>query len=178
MLRAVAFIAFTVLAACTPKPRSTVIPLPEDGFSAPDSDIAITGVSDDFSPSKNKTFNWGCSGVASCDYRFVINTASSHSFTVESYAATTSASHATGSGTFYLHLQARDSTNSALESSVLSFQFVLDDTEPTLSITSAPSIAIANVASYILEGACSENGRLVNVNVGGVSATPSCTSLA
>lgn len=54
---------------------------------------------------------------------------------------------------------------------------VLKDTvNPTVAISSAPTINNANKSSYIVSGTCSENGRAVNVSVGGVTGTPNCTT--
>jgi len=54
---------------------------------------------------------------------------------------------------------------------------VKDTVNPTVTITSAPVINNTNKASYVVSGACSENGRIVTVSVGGVAASPTCTSL-
>lgn len=64
------------------------------------------------------------------------------------------------------------SGNAALQASAT----VLKDTvAPTVVISSAPNINFANRTSYALNGTCSENGRTVSVNVGGVAASPSCS---
>lgn len=55
---------------------------------------------------------------------------------------------------------------------------VKDTAIPTITISSAPAINNTNKAAYPVSGACSENTRTVTVNVGGVSATPTCTALA
>gem|GEM_PF-2490722 len=67
------------------------------------------------------------------------------------------------------------SGNSATQASTS----VLKDTAlPTVAITSSPVINNANKAAYVISGTCSENTRSVSINVGGVSATPTCTTLA
>lgn len=53
-----------------------------------------------------------------------------------------------------------------------------DTTDPTVAITSSTAINNTNKASYPVSGTCSENSRPVTVNVGGVTATPTCTALA
>ncbi|HXH75866.1 MAG TPA: choice-of-anchor D domain-containing protein, partial [Bacteriovoracaceae bacterium] len=54
---------------------------------------------------------------------------------------------------------------------------ILKDTiDPTVAITSSPVINNANKAAYTVSGTCSENGRIVTVDVGGVAATPTCTA--
>ena len=55
---------------------------------------------------------------------------------------------------------------------------IKDTTNPTVTIASAPAITNANKTSYTVSGACSENTRTVSVNVGGVTSTPTCSSLA
>lgn len=70
-------------------------------------------------------------------------------------------------------------TDAALNPAAQASTTVLKDTViPTVSILSAPAINNANKASYTVSGACSENGRVVTVNVGGVSGTPSCSANA
>ena len=51
---------------------------------------------------------------------------------------------------------------------------VKDTIDPTVAITSAPSINDANEAAYVVEGSCSENGEDVVVKVG-PGASPSVT---
>ena len=46
----------------------------------------------------------------------------------------------------------------------------------TVSITSADNITVTNVTNYIISGACSENGETVNVDIGGIALTPTCTA--
>ena len=139
--------------------------------------IALTLMSDDLTPSKSKVFNWGCSGVASCESRFLVNSSSTHTFTAEVYGASTTTTESTGTGTFYIHIQVRDTTDSSVESSVYTYQFVLDNSA-VVSITSSPSINLATAGAYIVSGTCSDNTSTVNVDVGGVTSSMACTSLA
>lgn len=97
------------------------------------SGISVTGVSDDLVPEQSKDFSWSCAGAATCDYRFVVNTNASHSFSSETYGPTTSLTQSTGTGDFYLHIQARDSSNTSVESGVYSYQFKLDNAGPIVS---------------------------------------------
>jgi len=55
---------------------------------------------------------------------------------------------------------------------------IKDTAVPTVAITSTTAINNTNKAAYPVSGTCSENGRAVSVNVGGVTATPTCTTLA
>jgi hypothetical protein len=47
---------------------------------------------------------------------------------------------------------------------------------PTVSISSSPDMTQANLTSYVVSGACSENGLIVTVDIGGISKSPNCTS--
>jgi rRNA maturation protein Nop10 len=55
---------------------------------------------------------------------------------------------------------------------------VKDTANPTVAITSSPAITNTNKAAYVVSGTCSENTRSVSINVGGVAATPTCTTLS
>lgn len=68
-------------------------------------------------------------------------------------------------------------TDSAGNSATQATASVVKDTSnPTVAITSSPGITLANRAAYTVSGTCSENGRTVSVNVGGVTGTPSCSA--
>ncbi len=95
--------------------------------------ISITGVEDDLTAAMSKTFTWGCAGTASCEYRFAVNTSETFEFSTESFDATTTTTYSSGSGDFYIHLQARDSSDNTIESGVYSYQFVLDNTSPVVT---------------------------------------------
>ncbi len=50
---------------------------------------------------------------------------------------------------------------------------------PTVTITSSPTINNANKTAYTVSGTCSENGRTVSVVIGSMTpVTPTCTALA
>lgn len=54
---------------------------------------------------------------------------------------------------------------------------IIDAIVPDVTITTPLPVATnANFTTYPIDGTCSENGRLVTVNIGGVSATPTCTA--
>jgi hypothetical protein len=62
-----------------------------------------------------------------------------------------------------------------LTHSSLSFSNVLvDNTVDSVTITSSPIINIANTTSYTVSGNCSEETQLVNVDIGGVTASDTC----
>lgn len=88
----------------------------------------ITGLSSDSTPTKSKTWSWGCNET--CTYRFTVSTSSTPSLS-GSYVSTVSASQSSGSGMYYLHVQAQDSLGNV--GSVTSVSAVLDNTAPTLS---------------------------------------------
>jgi len=93
----------------------------------------ISGLSDDATLTKSKTWTWGCS--ESCTYRFAVDTSSSWTPT-GTFAATATATQSTGNGTYYIHVQAQDGAGNL--SAVTTVSVVLDNTAPTLSI-GAPS---------------------------------------
>lgn len=49
-------------------------------------------------------------------------------------------------------------------------------TLPTVTITNAPDIDQANETSYAANGTCSENGRVVELNIGSLNLLPNCSS--
>lgn|GEM_PF-2242324 len=74
---------------------------------------------------------------------------------------TVTANHRTSGGTF---------------ASTASTTVSKDVLAPTVTINSAPSIDTSNETNYTLSGDCSENGRVVSVNIQGLSFTPTCSS--
>jgi hypothetical protein len=55
---------------------------------------------------------------------------------------------------------------------------LVDGVIPTVTITSAPNITAANQVNYFASGTCSENTRVVSIDIGGILLTPTCTSNA
>ena len=92
----------------------------------------VTGLSNDAAWRATKTSTWGCN-KAPCTYRFLIDTSSSTSPSAV-YSATITATQSSGTGTYYIHVQAKDSIGN--ESTVSHASFKLDNTAPT-----APSSA-------------------------------------
>ncbi|MCB0394166.1 MAG: fibronectin type III domain-containing protein, partial [Bdellovibrionales bacterium] len=89
---------------------------------------SVLGLSDDTVPTTSKTWTWSCTHT--CEYRYVIDTNSTYTFTTEPYDSTTSDTQIGGDDTYYIHVQARDTTT-LLESSVVSVSAILDNTNPT-----------------------------------------------
>jgi hypothetical protein len=54
------------------------------------------------------------------------------------------------------------------------FSWTIDLTKPAIAITSSPPITLANQASYVVGGTCSEGGQPVSVQIGSVSAGGTC----
>lgn len=52
---------------------------------------------------------------------------------------------------------------------------IKDTTAPVLTISYSPTITSGNVSSYLFFGTCTENGRIVNVTLGPMSFTPTCS---
>ena len=88
----------------------------------------VTGLASDTVPTQNKTWSWGCSDDGPCQYRSVVNENPTHTFSSEPYTTTATTTKTGGDGTFYLHVQARD-TN-LRESPVATVSAVLDNTGP------------------------------------------------
>jgi hypothetical protein len=99
---------------------------------------AVTGIVDDLVPTNNKLWLWGCN-KASCDFRFAVNASPTHSFTVdEPYGSFNTTSLGAGNGTFYIHVQPRD-TSTSIEGFVQSYSVVMDNIAPTLPSASMAS---------------------------------------
>jgi hypothetical protein len=74
-------------------------------------------------------------------------------------------------------IQDANGNDADLNLSTTNFPSVLIDAiAPTVTINGPLSnITAANEAAYFIDGACSENGQVVTVDIGGVSDTPTCT---
>lgn len=152
-----------ILGACGAQPTEDEedIPTENPGGDVVETEITLTGIADDTVPQKSVLWNWGCSGaLSSCEYRFVINNFSTHSFSDESYGPSASASQLNGDGTYYIHIQARDVANPEVVSEVFTFSAELDNTNPaapsalnlsspstTPNFDATPSIVIAGVTA-------------------------------
>lgn len=84
----------------------------------------ITGLSNDGTWRTSKTWNWGCDET--CTYRFIVDT-SAVTTPSGSYDSTTSTSQSSGSGTYYLHVQAQDTAGN---NSITHVSALLDSTNP------------------------------------------------
>ena len=92
----------------------------------------VTGLADDSTPTRSKRWTWSCNEASGCTYRYAVNKSPAHSFPAnKAYGSATTASQSSGDGTYYLHVQARDTANN--ESSVVSVSVVLDNTGPSLT---------------------------------------------
>ena len=100
--------------------------------------VNVTGLSDDTTPKNSKTWTWSCN-ESSCTYRYVINQSPNHTFT-GNYGSTQKATKAISSssenGTYYLHVQAKDSNNDESEvKTVLAVLEVSGTTPGNVSVT-------------------------------------------
>ncbi|MCY4643968.1 MAG: hypothetical protein OXB88_05065, partial [Bacteriovoracales bacterium] len=117
-------------------------------YEVSSTDPFITGLSDDPTIQKAKTWTWGCSGTRPpCSYRFTVNTNSIHVFNSEPYGDTTTLTQNTGTGIHYLHIQAKDQADR--ESSVLHFTTVLDNSGPSVSGIDIPTSATYTLAQNL-----------------------------
>ena len=90
--------------------------------------LRVTSLTDDTDPKSSKTWTWDCSDTP-CEFRFEVN--DDHNFEFDnndSYNQTksTSKTASTGQGTFYLHVQAKN-TDDDEESAVKTVSFILED---------------------------------------------------
>ncbi len=108
---------------------------------------SVTGLSNDGTVAKTKTWNWGCSET--CTYQYVIDT-TSNTTPSGAYGSTITASQITGDGLYYIHVRAQDSAGNL--SAIVHASVTLDNTAPTAptaindgtylnSITASPSIS-------------------------------------
>ncbi|HVJ66142.1 MAG TPA: tandem-95 repeat protein [Bdellovibrionota bacterium] len=91
----------------------------------------VTGLANDSVLAHSKTWNWGCSET--CTYRYLINTTASSSPS-GAYDGTDTATQATGTGTYYIHVQAKDAAGN--ESAVVHVSALLGNNAPTLTTVS------------------------------------------
>lgn len=130
----------------------------------------VTGLVSDVTPSATKAWTWDCDETNKpCTYRYAIDKSPVYVFTVESFSAVTTASKLTGSGTYFIHVQARDSYGNI--SSTVSVSAALSNpTPPTIYITS-PGTTETNSGTVGLQlFADSLNNEMYVTN------TPGCAS--
>lgn len=99
-----------------------------DGFSA---DLVVTGLMDDHTPARYKTWEWECN-KPNCTYRVTINQNAEHTFApTDPYTTQNRITQSSGDGTYYLHVQAKVTENEEEKVSIVtSVSAVLDNTPP------------------------------------------------
>lgn len=98
----------------------------------------LTGLASDATLANTKAWSWGCVDVHPCSYRFLIDQAAG---TVPSgiYGSTTSTSISSGDGTYYLHVQVRDTAGNT---TLGHYSVTLDNTAPVLTgLSSDPVVS-------------------------------------
>jgi phosphatidylethanolamine-binding protein (PEBP) family uncharacterized protein len=113
---------------------------------------AVNAPANDANPVKSVTWNWSCDD-APCTFRHLVDTNSTGDPT-GSYNATVSNTLSAGTGTYYIHIQALDSSGNI--SPTTHSLAELDNTDPTLTVTASANVLPANVGSYSISGTCSE----------------------
>lgn len=122
------------------------------------------------------TFSGTCSETGQTVSVAVGATTGSVTCSLLTWSATLNVSANGDSGTLII---TADHTDAAGNQAVQAGTSVVKDTvNPTVAITSSPAITNSNKSAYTVAGTCSENGRVVSLSVGGVTATPSCSSSA
>ncbi len=94
----------------------------------------ITGLSNDTTPTQSKTWTWD-SDDPTATYRYVVNQNATHNFTVEAYGSTKTTIQDSGTGTYYLHVQAKDTADNTSTSTVYAVldNTPVDNTPPTIT---------------------------------------------
>lgn len=109
----------------------------------------ITGIEDDSNWTQSKTWSWGCNKT--CTYRYEINT-TPVSTPSGQFDTSLTATQNSGSGTYYLHLQAQDQAGNTTTKHVSA---LIDNTNPTApssivdgsmldSLSQSPTISFSN----------------------------------
>ena len=123
----------------------------------------ILGLSNDTTATQSKTWMWNCDET--CTYRYIINTDANYTFTTETFDSTTVATQDTGTGIYFLHIQARDSVGNL--SSIEHYSVPLDNTAPTptlLSTRSPSNDTTPNITIGILGGSIGDTATLYSDN--------------
>ena len=104
--------------------------------------VMISGLDNDETPVKSKTWNWSCAGGINCEYRYKIDAApiqgidcGTHTFSgTDSYSNVSTVTKSDGNGKYCIHVQAKDEAD--IESSVTSVYAIFDNNVPEiLSVT-------------------------------------------
>ena len=144
------------------KANSNESPVKTVSFVLSSVTLRVTGLTNDTTPKRLKTWTWGCSengASVSCTYRHVINQNATHNFGNARYNSTKTAeksiSSASNNGTYYLHVQAKANSN---ESPVKTVSVVLSSA--TLSVTGLTNDTTPKSLKTWTWN-CSENGASV-----------------
>ncbi len=112
--------------------------------------LILTGLANDSTPTRSKSWNWGCSGEqTTCEYRFAVTNTSTHTFGNQPWRLIDNAGQTSGTGTFYLHVQARDALHTFLETPVQTYSAILDHSPPGISSLQAPPNATYNLSQSL-----------------------------
>ena len=97
---------------------------------------ALTGLSDDATPSKRRTWMWDAADASAVTYRYLIDQNATWASPTGEYSDTKTASKSGADGTWYLHVQAKDAAGN--ESDIMTVSAVLDNTAPFTTISGTP----------------------------------------
>ena len=128
----------------------------------------VTNMVDDVNypaPHSTWTWAWGCSRTG-CTYRYLVDQDPNTTPSQATYGATTTATQNTGSGTYYIHVQAKDSGNN--EGPVTTAKVYIDTVVPgVFTITSA----VGGNAQATLTWSSAANATSYNLSYGTSSGT-------
>ena len=91
---------------------------------------SVTGLIDDPVPTQSVTWVWDADEPAT--FRYAVNQNATWTFDVEAYGGTTTAAKTDGDGTWYLHVQAKDTAGN--ESAVVTVSGILDNAPPATTV--------------------------------------------
>lgn len=104
---------------------------------------SVSGLTSTATPMTSHTWNWSCS-EANCLFRYVVNTNTVHVFVTEPWGVSSSTTITDVSGTYYLHVEAKDALGNISSVHTVSVPMILPDTwnETGLSFLDVPNLQI------------------------------------
>ena len=115
----------------------------------------VTGLTGDSTPSRSKSFSWESNLPGTSEFRYEVNQNENHQFTLQdSWGPGNQVTKNEGTGTFYLHVQARQGNQ---ESTILSIPFILDNTAPNppdsiVGVSGVSAFGLNPAPSFIVSG--------------------------
>ncbi len=137
--------------------------------------FAVTGLSDDFIPTKNKTWSWSAN-KADSTFRFSLDQDVSGVIDGEYSSLTGTSTENLADGTYYLHVQAKDLSDN--ESLVTTVSVVIDNTPPVIDVLGSNPLNLVVGESFTDPGATSTDsidGSVITTSAGSVDSNTAGT---